>query len=425
MITTMSAPGRVAPDNQLFKAYAVVAAAWFTTIGLMTILLPAYAVAVLHQSADRVGLVQAAITAPTLLFLIFGGIAGDYLNLKTVMVVLPAAAAFFVMVAAYFVPAYESYVVLLAYAVAIGTLGAFFVPAREAMLPRVVAADRIAWAVTIITGLQLGVQLVAGGLAAAATVVGYGPVFLFQAGILLLGSIYATLLPNTDLRRFEARGSVHLLKEALVVPFGQSRELTSILVCGAGVGICFFGSVLVLIPMAVTQRFSLGVMHIALANTVLTAGTLVGISVLLLRGDIPRPGRMLMSQLLGGGLILSFLATSAHFATFLIWTFVFGMNGAVIMTLCRALIIRLCASESRARSMATFQMGFIGGSAIGSYGGGFAISQWGCGTVGVMCCCAMAVLVAGSIYSSRIWTLTEADCEGKGNSEGGLIDQSP
>ncbi len=60
-----------------FPVYLVGLASWFVPLGIQMVLFPWLVAVVLHMDAFAVGLAQAAVMAPSLLFLPLGGLVAD------------------------------------------------------------------------------------------------------------------------------------------------------------------------------------------------------------------------------------------------------------------------------------------------------------------------------------------------------------
>src|SRR4051795_7064367 len=137
------------------SAYLVGLASWFTPLGVQMVLFPWLVAVVLKMDALAVGVAQAAIMAPSLLFLPLGGLVADRGNPRRLLVLyhifyaIPPAA-----LAAVLWHGGLSYPLLIAYGVTMGAIGAFAIPTRDALLPAIVERSKLPAAVALVTAMQ-------------------------------------------------------------------------------------------------------------------------------------------------------------------------------------------------------------------------------------------------------------------------------
>src|SRR3981189_1450139 len=125
------------------------------------VLFPWLVAVVLHMDAFAVGAAQAALMAPSLLFLPLGGLVADRGNPRRLLLryhMLYAAPP--LVLAVVLMEGGLSYPLLIAYGLAAGSIGAFAVPTRDALLPVVAGKGNLPRAVALATALQFGGQLV-------------------------------------------------------------------------------------------------------------------------------------------------------------------------------------------------------------------------------------------------------------------------
>src|SRR4051812_47346622 len=155
--------------------YLLGLASWFVPFGIQMVLFPWLVAVVLHMDAFAVGLAQAAVMAPSLLFLPLGGLVADRGNPRRLLMryhllyAMPPLALAVVLWGGGL-----SYPLLIAYGLIAGSIGAFAVPTRDALLPVVAPKGGLPRAVALATALQFGGQLL--GIACASTADRFGPV---------------------------------------------------------------------------------------------------------------------------------------------------------------------------------------------------------------------------------------------------------
>ena len=206
---------------------------WALAAGLQQVVFTWLVVGVLRESPDRVGVAQMCQTLPLLLFVLFGGLLADRVELRRLLAVLHVAAACAAVTLATLVWLDRArFEVLLVYALGWGTIQAFASPARDAMVSHLGLRDlmRAITGMTLVqfVGTALGSRL--GGLGAA---IGNAAVLVFQGVVVLAGSLAVLRLPrvvphpraDSDLSRLsaireglrEVRNSKRLFPVALLV----------------------------------------------------------------------------------------------------------------------------------------------------------------------------------------------------------------
>lgn len=180
-----------------FPVYLAGLASWFVPLGIQMVLFPWLVAVVLHMDAFAVGVAQAALMAPSLLFLPLGGLMADRGNARQLLLryhliyALPPLALALVLWSDGL-----SYPLLIVYGIAVGAIGAFAIPTRDALLPVMAPKGGLPRAVALATALQFGGQLL--GIACASTADRFGavPLLLLHSGMVLAGCIFVRRLPD-------------------------------------------------------------------------------------------------------------------------------------------------------------------------------------------------------------------------------------
>ncbi|TAJ33138.1 MAG: MFS transporter, partial [Reyranella sp.] len=194
---TVPVPGPVPERPNAFPVYLVGLASWFVPLGIQMVLFPWLVAVVLHMDAFAVGVAQAAIMAPSLLFLPLGGLVADRGNPRRLLLryhLLYATPPLALAVVLW--GGGLSYPLLIAYGVVAGSIGAFAVPTRDALLPVMAPKGGLPRAVALATALQFGGQLL--GIACASTADRFGPLplLVLHAALVLLGCFAVARLPD-------------------------------------------------------------------------------------------------------------------------------------------------------------------------------------------------------------------------------------
>ena len=140
-------------------AYLGVQCSWFMAFGLQLVLFPYLITGRNHLHLDglALGLANMALSAPSVVFLLIGGVVAERADGRRLLILLHLLASVPSLFLAVAVSRGElTYPAMIFYALAIGTIGAFMMPARDAIVNEVVERRmRVGSSVT----LQLGVTL--------------------------------------------------------------------------------------------------------------------------------------------------------------------------------------------------------------------------------------------------------------------------
>ena len=137
---------------------------WSLAAGLQHVVFTWLVVGVLHESPDRLGVAQMCQTLPMLLFLLFGGLLADRVELRRLLIALHLTAAGAATLLAMLVWADRvRFELLLFYALGWGTIQAFASPARDAMLSQLGLRDlmRAVTGMTLVQFAGIGDRLAA------------------------------------------------------------------------------------------------------------------------------------------------------------------------------------------------------------------------------------------------------------------------
>ena len=373
--------------------------------GIQMVLFPWLVAVLLHEPAQRVGIAQMSGALPALFLILFGGVVGDRFDQRRILIALHALGALPPLVLALLIGNDRlSYELLIGYALVGGIVGAFSQPARDALLSRV-AGDRIQRTVTIVMGMQFGVQILGIGLASLADRVGAVPLILTQVVVMGLGA-FAVLQIRVD--RFVAPVKrEHALKEirdGLALVFGSQRMLPVMLLTFA-VGVFFAGAFTVLIPLLIRDVYHGGAQQIGLAYILNMVGTVAVTLLLLARGGVARPGRAVILGLGSGSLLFVPIAFGVPIGVFYLLIFLWGVGGGITMSMSRSIVQESAPPSHRARVMSVYSLGMMGGMPLGSLAMGYIIGTFGPLNAAWVPVIGMAVVVIGVAVKTNLWTL--------------------
>ena len=120
-------------------AYLIVQSCWFMAFGLQMVLFPYLITNKLGLNGTELGLANMALAAPSVVFLLIGGVVAERADGKMMLMLLHSLAAIPPLILAFFVhQGWLVYFLMVGYGMAMGTIGAFMMPARDSILNEVV-----------------------------------------------------------------------------------------------------------------------------------------------------------------------------------------------------------------------------------------------------------------------------------------------
>ena len=391
--------------NAPLRWYLTSTASFLIPGGIQMVLFPWLVAVLLHESAQRVGIAQMAGALPALFLILFGGVIGDRFDQRRILIAVHIFGALPALVLALLIANdLLSYGLLIGYALVGGVVGAFSQPARDALLSRV-AGDRIQRTVTMMMGVQFGVQILGIGLASLADRIGAVPLILVQTTVMGLGTL-AVMRIRVD--RFE-RPAVrqHAVKEifdGLKLVFGSKRMLP-VMLLNLAIGVFFAGAFTVLIPLTIRDVYHGGAQQIGFAYMLNMIGTVAVTLLLLARGGVARPGRAVIIALGSGSMLFLPMVFGVPIGLFYGLIFMWGAAGGVTMSMSRAIVQESAPTSHRARIMSVYSLGMMGGMPLGSLSMGFVISTFGPLNAALVPVIGMAVVVLLVAAKTDLWTL--------------------
>jgi MFS family permease len=331
----------------------------------------------LDAGAEWLGLAQTSTMLPALFLVLFGGAAADRVDPRHLLAGLHVLAAAPVLLLALAVASERLTILGLGcYGVAIGTISAFSMPARDALLSRVSGPDLMR-AVTTMTAAQFGAQSAGNLFAASTRWWGPLPVFAMQA-LLLVGGAFAIRRVPTVPRVPRGPGHPSALREIAdgVAGVARAPRLRAPLALVLAVGVFFIGPFTVAVPLLVRDVYRGGAAEISLVFMLFPLGTIAGSLWLRVRG-IRRKGRAALAALACSSATLAAMGLGLPLPALMALTFVWGLSGAVFINANRTLYQQAAPNELRARVLAVYQLGFLGGAPLGALTGGLVSAAIG------------------------------------------------
>jgi len=411
-------------------AYLLVQSSWFVAFGLQMVLFPYLITIRLGLDGAELGLANLALSAPSVVFLLIGGVIAERMAGKPLLVMLHLLAALPAILLSMVISTGQlAFGHMILFGLAIGTVGAFMMPARDAILNEVIERRaRVGSGITLQQGVafatlaQFAAQisgLILAGYADKRTLMpdwlggfGVGPIeawklVLLQGLILALGSGFALYL---------ARGrQVSTGRKGPGAAFGDmkdgfqavrnSPELSSMTILMFGVGLFVIGSFLVVLPIINRDLYNLGSDGIRDMFVTFWFGAFLSSVALSLFRNVKYPGRLLLTaQLLGSLIILLMLRTVPH-EVFLGIVFVWGLASGISIAMSRSIVQNAAPREQLARVLSIYQLGFMAGAPLGAAIMGYLTDAFGPQKIAIVPAVGMSALIAWMVLATPIWNM--------------------
>lgn len=384
-----------------FRAYLGTQASWFFSFGLQTVLVPHLALNILEVGNARLGVAQAALTLPSLLLLLFGGVIAERIERRKLLTGLHALAVFppLFLVAMTLAGSF-SFLSLVAYGAALGAIGAIMMPTRDAALNAVAEANgnlTIQRAVVVTSMVQFIGQIAGMSTAALAAFIidehVIEPLVGMQAIAMALGAGAALLLPKLEASGRQRSVFGELADGVKVV--WRAPVIRAMCLAMFGVGIFIIGGgFLVLLPSMVEDKFDGGLAKLGIVYVVFWAGAALATVALSRIGHVDRPGKTLAFTFLVGGASLVVFTIAAPFLLVLTVVGIWGASSGVGIAMSRSIVQESAPPEALARVLSVYQLGFMGGAPLGAYSMGVLVEMTSLETGAIMLLIACAGLSA-------------------------------
>jgi MFS family permease len=347
-----------------FRWFLASLASWFAAFGLQGVLFSYLVVFYLAADAAWVGVAQSCLMAPAVLFLLVGGALADRADRRRLLIGLSLAAATLSgLLLLTVVAGVLTLELLLAFALAMGTVQAFIIPARDSLLSEV-AGTNLGYAVAMAMLTQWGMQALGALVGASARFVGIEPALALHALLILSGVLPLARLPSSrpDPRRAAGGRIAELvagIREVLASPALLPPFLLVVVV-----GIAFIGPFSVVFPIMIRSSYGGGVGELGLLNASFSTGTILGSLLVLRRGGIRRRGRAQLAALGSGSLCLGAVGLGIPFPLLLVAVVLWGTGAAVFMNAGRGIFQENAPPTHRGRVLAVYTLGFMGSSGL-------------------------------------------------------------
>jgi MFS family permease len=413
-------------------AYLMVQCSWFMAFGLQMVLFP-YLITGrdhLHLDGLALGLANMALSGPSVIFLLIGGVVAERADGRRLLIILHLLAAIPALFLAVAVARGQlTYIGMIIYGLTIGTVGAFMMPARDSIVNEVVERRmRVGSGVTLQLGVTLATMaqflaqiagLILAGYADKMTRMpqwmggfGVGPIaaeklLLAQGIVLAVGTLFALNL---------ARGrQVRTGRTGISATFGDIAEgfravradgkLWAMTALMFGVGIFVIGAFLVVLPIVNRDVYHLGSDGIRDMFVTFWMGAFVSSVVLSIFRRIKRQGRLLLiAQFLGSSSILAMMWDIPHWG-FLTIVFVWGLAAGISIAMSRSIVQDAAPKEKLARVLSIYQLGFMAGAPFGAALMGALVDIFGPQKIAIVPAGGMTLIILWMVFFTPVWNM--------------------
>ena len=331
----------------------------------------------LGESAQRLGFAQMAGQLPMLLLVLWGGLVGDRLDQRPLLIRLQLLMAVPPLLLLVVIATGQlSYPIMLMWGFLVGVVAAFAQPARDALLNRVAGED-IQRVVTLLVGIQFGGQIVGFGIGLSADYVGAAPILLLQALFMVVAAVATYQIRGMSPRAIPSKSSMGVqIREGIAISL-RTPVIRAALIQTFAVGIFFAGSYMVILPIMVRDLYAGGAAGIACAFAANMLGTCTVVAYLMRIGGLESPGRALIIVGALSSCVLALLYLDLPQWGFYGVIYLWGMCGGVNMTMSRSMVQEAAPDTHRARVLSVYSLGMMGGMPIGSALLGWVVVTFG------------------------------------------------
>lgn len=360
---TESPPGAV--PSRGFPWYVAGVATWFGAFGMQQVLFSWLVVGELHAEARWVGVAQSASMIPTFLLILLGGALADRHDRRRLLIRLHlAATALALGLVAVVAGRVLSLPLLIAYALAIGSLTAFVMPARDALLSEVAGANLMK-AVTAMTLVQWGSQAAGAFIGGSARWIGTVPALAVLAATFLAGAPTIARLAKAPPRTGAPHAALRLSDLGIGVrEVARSPLLRPVALLATAVGALFVGPMMVVFPLLIRDYYGGDVAQLSWLQMCFPIGTILGSLALLARGGVKRKGLAQVAALVSGCASLGVVGFGLPLWGTLLAVVTWGMGAAVFMNSGRTVFQQQAPPAVRGKVLSVYMLGFMGASGL-------------------------------------------------------------
>ena len=390
-------------DRQL-TWYNTSNALWMGSFSIQQLLVTWILVGVLHESPESVGFAQLLIGIPGLVFMLWGGVIGDRIDGRKLLVNVHYLSAIPPLLLAMASTAgLLTYWVLIVTALAASLLNSASNPARNTIL-NIVAKNRLQFAISLSTGIGSIATMAGTKAAGELDSIGLENVLYLQAALFVVGGFFAALLKpgETPVAQAGRQSMIANIRDGLVYVwrFRLARDIIGLNCLSS-----FFnaGAWMVAIPFIVKETYGGDAVMLANINVVFYFGSLIANFGLLRFMPLLRPGRLYLIMQVTRIAVLALIWIEPPLWVMWIAAAYWGFNMGVTTTMSRLMVQEIAEPEYRARTMSVFTLGLMSATPIGSLVLGFVIGSFGPLNALIPGMVASLLIFAAGVLGTSIW----------------------
>lgn len=383
---------------------------YFLAAGIQGVLFPWIITVVLHESSDRVGIAQMFSMLPMLLLGLFGGAAADRSELRRHLMKLQAIATLPPLILAVLIyNGILTYELMILYVLALSSLGGYIMPARDSMLSRVAVnsmGGNIQRAVALAMSGQFLGQVVGFQLGGPAEYIGAWPLLMLQSALLAFAVFTTSRLPAVlpSPREHARRQPFKDVKEGFLAVLKHDR-IRPVLMLMFFSGILFMGVFMVLFPILIRDVYHGSSREIGNVMASFFGGIGISSFVLSRLKPIRRQGRAIMLAMCTGSIVMVMIHFNPPIWGVYLLALGWGLAAGVSMSQSRAIVQESASDALRARMLAGFNLGTMGGGPIGAILTGYVIRWVGPLDAVLVPCSLMVVLWSAIFLFTPLWRI--------------------
>lgn len=380
---------------------------WMVAFSLQSILVTWILVGILRESPERVGLAQLLIGVPGLVFMLWGGVIGDKVDGRKLLLV-----SQFLCILPVLALALANQLDLLGYwvliitALVISLLNAASNPIRNTILNRL-AGNRLQFAIGLTTGVGLIATIVGTKLGGEIKRLGLENILLIQV-LIFAACGFVTLKLQAAPPAHDP--SANKSKKSSFQDIGDGlryiwelRLARDLIILNTLSSFFNAGAWMVAIPFIVTEIYGGDALFFANLTIVFYFGSVVSNFLLLKFMPILRPGKIYLIMQLTRIIIL--LAIWVQPDTWIFYTaaLFWGANMGITTVTSRTIIQEFPSAQYRSRVMSVFTLGMMSAAPVGSLILGQVIGFWGPLNALIPGVIASVLIFTWGYYSREIW----------------------
>ena len=334
-------------------------------------------VGMLHETPERVGIAQMLIGIPGLIFMLWGGVMGDRLDGRLLLVRVHYLSAIPPLILAF--SAYIGalgYWVLIITSLASSLLNSSSAPVRNTIL-NAVAGRNLQFAISLSTGIGSMAAIVGTKLGGELENLGLGFVLITQALVFIFGGLMTHQLESAKPSVPESKQSaMETILEGLqhVWHFKLCRDLVALNFLSS---LFNAGAWIVAIPFIINRVYEGDATFLANMLIIFTFGSLLANFGLLKFMPLRFPGRLYLVMQISRIAILLLIWIQPIEIFLWLAALLWGFNMGITTTTSRLMIQEFASAQFRARIMSIFTLAMMTSTPVGSLILGYIIGIWG------------------------------------------------